>query len=172
MLSESRIMCSDKSPEDQLKSILDDLPEDQRSWWEGIKRLKEAPEEEKRVMTDAEVFYAAVDVVAQKLHSDGNEILQVSTTLGTDPSIWFKVGGQLKYIVVTFGRYPTQAQPPANAKEIIDHLKDQGAEGYWVGVGFAHELEPFDPNWDGGMELMIGFGLMPSLGKPIPLELL
>ena len=163
-------MSSDNKLDDNAQEALESLPSEERLWWEGIKRLKEAPEEDKRVMTDAEVYYAAVDVVAQKLHSDGNEILQVSTTIGTDPAIWLKVGGQLKYIVVTFGRYPTQAQPPANAKEIIDHLKDQDAEGYWVGVGFAHELEPFDPNWDGGMELMIGFNLMPSIGRPVPLE--
>lgn len=163
-------MSSDNNPDNDAQADLDTLPSEEKSWWEGIKRLKEASEEDKRVMTDAEVFYAAVDVVAQKLHSDGNEILQVSTTMGADPSIWFKVGGQLKYIVITFGRYPTQAKPPANAKEITDHLKDQDAKGYWVGVGFAHELEPFDPNWDGGMELMKGFGLLPSINKPVPLE--
>lgn len=162
-------MSSGHNSDDNAKAALDSLPSDERAWWEGMKRLSEASEEEKRTMTDAEVFYAAVDVVAQKLHSDGNEILQVSTTLGSEPSIWFKVGDQLKYIVVTFGRYPKQAKPPENAQEIVEQLKEQNAEGYWVGVGFAHELEPFDPNWDGGMDLMIGFGLLPSLNKPVPL---
>ena len=162
-------MGSDDKPEEDLQNILDALPPEERPWWEGIKRLSEAPEEETRVMTDAEVYYAAVDVVAHKLQSDGNEILQVSTTLGAEPAIWFKVNNELKYIAVTFGRYPAHAQPPVNAKDILEQLKEQNAEGFWVGVGFAHELEPFDPNWDGGMELMIGFGLMPSLGKPVPL---
>ena len=163
-------MCLDANDEKESNTDLDSLPPEERGWWEGMKRLSEASEEEKRAMTDAEVFYAAVDVVAQKLHSDGNEILQVSTTLGSEPSIWFKVGDELKYIVITFGRYPKQAKPPENAKEIVEQLKEQNAEGYWIGVGFAHELEPFDPNWDGGMDLMKGFGLLPSLQGPIPLS--
>ena len=162
-------MSSDDNSDEDLQSVLDALSPEERPWWEGIKRLSEASEEETRVMTDAEIYYAAVDVVAQKLQSDGNEILQASTTLGAEPAIWFKANNELKYIVITFGRYPAHAEPPVNAKDIIAQLKDQNAEGFWVGVGFAHELEPFDPNWDGGMDLMIGFGLMPSLGKPVPL---
>ena len=159
----------DKHDED-LQTVLNTLPPEERPWWEGIKRLSVASEEETRVMTDAEVYYAAVDVVAQKLQSDGNEILQVSTTIGAEPAIWFKVNNELKYITITFGRYPVHAQPPVNAKDILEQLQELNAEGFWVGVGFAHELEPFDPNWDGGMELMIGFNLMPSIGRPVPLE--
>lgn len=163
-------MGSDNKPDEDLQRTLDALPPEERPWWEGIKRLSEASEEETRVMTDAEVYYAAVDVVAQKLQSDGNEILQVSTTIGSDPAIWFKVNNELKYIAVTFGRYPDHAEPPVNAKDILEQLKELNAEGFWVGVCFAHELEPFDPNWDGGMELMKGFGLLPSLQGPIPLS--
>jgi hypothetical protein len=162
-------MNSNGKSDDDLQNVLDALPPEERPWWKGIKRLSEASEEETRVMTDAEVYYAAVDIVVQKLQSDGNEILQVSTTLGSEPAIWFKVNNELKYIAITFGRYPAQAQPPEHVSDILQQFKDQNAEGFWVGVGFAHELEPFDPNWDGGMELMIGFGLMPSIGKPVPL---
>lgn len=163
-------MSSDTTKQSDIEKALDSVPPEERSWWEGMIRLSEASEEETRVMTDAEVFNAAVDVVANKLHSDGNEILQVSTILGSEPSIWFKVGDQLKYIVVTFARYPKKAIPPENSEEIIKQLKEQNADGYWIGVNFAHELEPFDPEWDGGMELMIGFKLLPFVYEPIPLE--
>lgn len=129
-----------------------------------------ATPEQKEEMSDAEVFHAAVTIVAQKLHSDGTEILQVNRELGSIPAIWSKRNGEISYVIVSFSRYPNNAQPPQNLAEVKKSLKDEGYDGYWVGVALANEFEIFDPNSEYGMPLMRGFGLFPKISELIPLN--
>lgn len=123
--------------------------------------------EQREEMTDADVFHAAVTIVAQKLQADGAEILQVSRELGSVPAIWFKQHNVISYIVVSFARYPNHAQPPMDLSDVKNDLEVKGYDGYWVGVGLANEFEAFDPESDEGLPLMKGFGLLPNVSELI-----
>jgi len=125
--------------------------------------------EQREEMSDEEVLAAAVNVVANKLHSEGIEILKVASELTSKPNIWFKADGVAQYVVVTFARYPNDALPPIDAQSIHEHMIAEGFSGYWVGVSFANEYEVFDPESDEGLALMRGFGLLPKIGAMIPM---
>jgi hypothetical protein len=125
--------------------------------------------EQREEMTDAEVFHAAVTIVGRKLQEEGVEILQVSREFGSIPAIWFKSGEIVSYIVVSFARYPHDAEAPSNLSVVKDSLGEEGFQGYWVGVSLANEFEAFDPESDEGLPLMKGFGLLPKVSELIPI---
>jgi hypothetical protein len=137
---------------------------------EAMEKLEAASPEEKATMSDAEVFEISVRIVSNKLISEGAELLQVNSGLNSLPAIWFKRNDRLNYIVITTARYPQKALPPDNTQAIQQHLSDQNANGYWVGVSLAHEFEVFDPEANEGMPLMKGFGVLPAVSDPVNLS--
>lgn len=149
------------------------MSDDGTQWFiEGLKRLENATPEEREALSDDELFTAAVNIVANKLNNDGAELLQVYPAPGSVPAIWFNGNGRLNYAVITAARYPAKAAPPCDIPQILAQLSEQNADGYWIGVGLAHELEVFDPESDEGLPLMKGFGLLPAISDPMPLRAL
>ena len=146
------------------------MSEDHQWFLDAMQKLSEATPEEKAVMSDEEVFEICVRVVAEKLISQGDELLQVNRAINSVPAIWFKRHDQLCYVVVTTARYPKKASAPVNVKTIQQQLDDQKAYGYWIGVALAHEFEVFDPEADEGMPLMKGFAVLPAVSDPINLN--
>ncbi|NVK01434.1 MAG: hypothetical protein HWE12_07820 [Oceanospirillaceae bacterium] len=121
-------------------------------------------------MSDAEVLAAAVNIAANKLHKEGNQIIQISSELSAIPNIWFKSGDTAQYVVVTFARYPKTAEPPLNAADIHRSLTEEGYSGYWVGVSLANEYDLFDPESDTGLPLWKDAGLLPKIGAMVPMS--
>jgi hypothetical protein len=136
---------------------------------EYFERLANASDADREEMTDEEVQSVAVDIAVRKLQSKGIEVIKASPDLNSHPSIWFKKDSEVKYVVVTFARYPKAPSIPSDANQIFDHFKEEGYTGYWVGVTLANEMEVFDPESDEGMVLMKGFGLLPKIGDLVPL---
>ena len=137
---------------------------------EALEKLESATPEEKEPMSEAEVFDICVRAVAQKLTTDGAELLQVNRGINSVPAIWFKKSNNLSYIVITTARYPQKPKPPVDTRTIQQSLSDQNANGFWIGVSLAHEFEVFDPQDDQGMPLMKGFGVLPAVSNPINLN--
>jgi hypothetical protein len=121
-------------------------------------------------MSDSEVLRAAVNVIANKLGQEDKQILQVSYDLASTPHIWFKSFDVVRYLVVTFARYPKRAEPPKKASLIHQQMSAEGFDGYWIGVTFANEYEAFDPESDEGLALMRGFGLLSQTRAMIPMS--
>jgi len=132
----------------------------------NLDSMPEQPEE----MSDAEVLTVAVKIAAHKLHTEGNQLGQISAELSAIPNIWFKSGDTAEYVVVTFARYPKTAEPPLNAAEIHRSLIEEGYSGYWVGVSLANEYDLFDPESDTGLPLWKGVGLLPKIGAMVPMS--
>jgi hypothetical protein len=140
---------------------------DDNEYWN---KLFNSTPEQKEEMSDSEVLRAAVDIIANKLDQEDKQILQVSYDLVSTPNIWFKSFDAVRYVVVTFARYPKRAEPPNNASLIHQQMIAEGFDGYWIGVSFANEYEAFDPESDEGLALMRGFGLLPQTGAMIPMS--
>ena len=140
---------------------------DELAHWE--KFINSTPEQREE-MSDNEVLAAAVNITANKLHSEGKQILHVSSELTATPNIWFKADDAIHYVVVTFARYPRNPEPVQGASQIHQQMIAEGFSGYWVGVTLANEYEVFDPEADEGLALMRGFGLFPKIGVMIPMD--
>ena len=139
---------------------------DDLAHWE---KFFNATPEQREEMSDGEVLCAAVNITANKLYGEGKQILQVSSELTAKPNIWFKTENEVSYVLVTFARYPKNAAPPQDAAQIHQQMIAEGFNGYWVGITLANEYEVFDPESDGGLALMKGFGLLPKVGAMVPL---
>ena len=139
---------------------------DDIAYWE---KFYNATPEQREEMSDGEVLCAAVNITANKLYGEGKQILQVASELTATPNIWFKGDDVTQYVVVTFARYPRNAEPPRGASQIHQQMIAEGYNGYWIGVSLANEYEVFDPESDEGLALMRGFGLLPKIGAMIPM---
>jgi len=129
-----------------------------------------ATPEQREEMSDEDVLCAAVNVVANKLHSEGKQILQASCKLMDTPNIWFRKDDTTQYVVITCARYPRDAEPPQSSSQIHQNMVAEGYTGFWVGVSLANEYEAFDPESDEGLALMKGFGLFPKIGVMVPMS--
>lgn len=146
------------------------MPKDHDWFIKALQKLEAASPKAKEPMTDEEVFEISVQIVSQRLISEGAELIQVNTSLNSVPTLWFKQSNILSYIVITTARYPDKPKPPSNTHDIQFHLAEEGANGYWVGVALAHEFEVFDPEAAQGMPLMKGFGVLPAIADPVSLK--
>ena len=126
----------------------------------------------REIITDADLYRAATEYAVDKIKQNGGEILQVASTEGQVPSVWFKGNGVTYYCVVTSARYPRDSEPPRDALSVYKHLKAEGYNGFWFGVSFASEWEVFDPESDKGFPLFVGDRLLPKLTGPVAMEFL
>ena len=102
---------------------------------------------EKIVMTDWELHDFAVQVVRQQLEGQGKKILTWQSNPSVDPSVWFEGEQGPEWVVVREVRYPeSEATPPDNMQDIIDHCAKMGTTGHFASVAFVNMDDPIDPN--------------------------
>lgn len=144
------------------------MSDDEQRFLAQMKRLSEASSEEKAEMTEEDVYAMAVNVVAERIQKDGATLKLVDAS--RRPSIWCEVNEEALYVLVTVVRYPEKLEIPKDIEEVVEQINTD-RRGFWVGVSLAHELEAFDPEYDGAsLPLMKNFGVLANCSAFIPLS--
>lgn len=128
------------------------------------------PAADREIMTDAALHLAATEYVVDQIKKQGGEIVQVASSEGDVPTVWFKGDGVTYYCVVTSARYPHNSEPPNDVLGVYEQLRAEGYAGFWFGVSFASEWEVFDPESDVGFPLFVGDRLLPKPIGPVSME--
>lgn len=109
-----------------------------------------------------------MQVVKQYLGSGGAVITAWQSDLKVDPSIWFRKGDDLYWVVVRWAPYPMKhAEKPSNIEDIKFACIDLGKLGFFASIIIANAQDSFDPSQDAmplyrGHELRVKFeGLEP-----------
>jgi hypothetical protein len=125
----------------------------------NISDLLNATDEEKEELTDGEVQQAALNFVSEYLSKAGHTVLGLERLEDGLVGVTFQMGGENAFCFVQSKRYPESPEPMQSKPSTVP----DGLRFYWFGVTFANELEAFDPESEGGLPLMKGFGLLPLL---------
>lgn len=111
-------------------------------------------------ISDWELHDFAIQVVRNYLEKEGKEITSWQSSLDIDPSLWFKNGDDIAYIIVRAARYPEKsAGKPANLADIQHGCLPMSKTGYFASVVAANADDPFDPDGQHVLPLYRGHGI-------------
>ena len=125
-------------------------------------------------MTDWELHDFAVQVVRNKLEQDGKKITGWNSDPEIQPSIWFKNGDELEWVVVKFSRYPNdKPNIPSNMATIATSVMkmSNAGKGFFASLSIVNGEDPFDPSAkesNNFLPLYRGYALMTSTVELIP----
>ena len=110
-------------------------------------------------MSDWEVQDLAVQVVRDYLSERGMESYSWDSDPESDPSIWFvDQDGRPAWVIVRATRHPAKAPAvPSNWRNRAIQFSGMKHRGYFAGIGFANDEDPFHPLGWGALPLWRGF---------------
>lgn len=92
------------------------------------------------LMTPEEIHEFGIQIVAQELEKEGNQVIGVNTTLAENPQVIAKVKGELALVVVRTAVYPGKGEIESDelALQLIAHAHAHRATCYFASVGIAN----------------------------------